>query len=81
MNRFATNLLYSCYQGYKTLIDIIAKSHEQNVLKSIVYGDSLSDHDLVGVIIKKNNRMFIPRVIYNRNYAKSLPATHRILKH
>ena len=54
----------------ETLIDIIAISHEQNVLTSIVYGNSASDHDLIGVIMKKNNRKFIPRVIYKRNYSK-----------
>ena len=54
----------------ETLIDIIAISHEQNVLTSIVYGNSASDHDLIGVIMKKNNRKCILRVIYKRNYAK-----------
>ena len=54
----------------KTLMDVMATSHEQNMLKSIVYGNSVSDHDLAGVITKKNNRKFIPRVIYKRNYTK-----------
>jgi len=30
----------------------------------------MSDHDLVGMIIKKNNRKFIPRIVYKRNYPK-----------
>ena len=30
----------------------------------------MSDHNLVGMIIKKNNRKFIPRMVYKRNYAK-----------
>ena len=30
----------------------------------------MSDHDLFGMIIKKNNRTFIPRMVYRRNYAK-----------
>ena len=36
-----------------TLIDIITTTHEKNVLKLIICGNSVSDHDLVGVIIKK----------------------------
>ena len=29
-----------------------------------------SDHDLVGMIMKKNNRKFKSRTIYTRNFAK-----------
>ena len=52
-----------------TLIDKIATTHEKNVLKHITCGNSLSDHDLVGVIIKKNNLKFPHRAILKRNYA------------
>ena len=54
----------------RSLIDIIATSHKQNALDTIVYGNSMSDHNLVGMIIKKDNRKFIPRMVYKRNYAK-----------
>ena len=30
----------------------------------------MSDHDIVGMIVKKNNRKFIPRIVYKRYYAK-----------
>ena len=30
----------------------------------------MSDHDLVGMIIKNNNRKFIAKMVYKRNYAK-----------
>ena len=53
-----------------TLIDIIATTHEQNVRKQMTRPNSLSDHDLVGVIIKKNCQKFTSRTIYKRNYAK-----------
>ena len=44
-----------------TLIDIMATTHEKNVLKHITCGNSLSDHDLVGLIIKNNNLKFLHR--------------------
>ena len=53
-----------------TLIDIIATTHEQNVRKQMIRPNSLSDHDLVGVIIKKNCQKFTSRTVYKRNYAK-----------
>ncbi len=53
-----------------TLIDIIATTHEQNIVKTMTYANSISDHDLVGMIMKKNNRKFKPRTIYTRNSAK-----------
>jgi hypothetical protein len=43
-----------------TLIDIIATTHEKNVLKHIICGNSVSDNDLVGVSSLK----FPHRIIY-----------------
>ena len=51
-----------------TLIDIIATTQEKNVLKHITCGNSLTHHDLVVVIIKKNLK-FPHRTIIKRNYA------------
>ena len=45
----------------KTLIGVIATTHEQNIVHSITYANSISDHDLVGIVMKKNNRKFTPR--------------------
>ena len=53
-----------------TLIDIAATTHEQNILKHGMRGISLSDHDLIGVIVKKNNRKFTHRTILKRNFSK-----------
>ena len=53
-----------------TLIDIAATSHEQNISKQGTWGISLSDHDLIGVIVKKNNRKFTHRTILKRNFSK-----------
>ena len=54
----------------KTLIDVIATTHEQNIANSITYANSISDHDLVGIVMKKNNRKFTPRRVRKRNFAK-----------
>ena len=59
------------------LTDIIANSHEQNILKTMTYANSISDHDLVGMIIKTNNRKFKPRTIYMRNFAKYNEANYK----
>ena len=53
-----------------TLIDIIATTHKHNVAKQITEACSLSDHNLTGVIIKKNCQHFNSRKIYTRNHAK-----------
>ena len=53
-----------------TLIDIIATTHEHNVTKQITEASSISDHDLTGVIVKKNCQKFKPRKVFTRNYAK-----------
>ena len=42
----------------------------QNVFNAIAYGSFMSDHDFVGMIVKKNNRKFIPRIVCKRYYAK-----------
>ena len=52
-----------------TLIDMIATTHEENVSKQITFASSISDHDLVGVIIKKNNHKLPHYIITKRNYA------------
>ncbi len=54
----------------KTLIDIVATTHEQYLMKHIVYPNSISDHDLVGTIRKKNCRRFHPRKIHTRNFSR-----------
>ena len=59
------------------LIDIIVTSHEQNILKTITYANSISDLDLVGMIMKKNNRKFKSRTIYRSNYAKYNEANYK----
>ena len=53
-----------------TFIDIIATSHDQNVRNQITCPISLSDHDLVDVILKKNWQKSPPRRITTRTYAK-----------
>ena len=49
---------------------MIATTHEQNIANSIMYANSISDHDLVGIVMKKNNRKFTPRRVRKRNFAK-----------
>ena len=41
-----------------------------NALKSIVYENSLSDHDLIWCALKKHDSKYIPRVIYKNVFAK-----------
>ena len=53
-----------------TLTDIIAMMHKHNVAKQITVASSISDHDLTGVIMKKNSQKFTLRKILERNYAK-----------
>ena len=54
----------------KTLIDIIATTHEDNICKQIVIGNSISDHDLTGVIRKINCKKYTPKIIKARNFSK-----------
>ena len=62
-----------------TLIDIIATTHAQNISNSMtyMYANSISDHDLVGVAMKKNNRKFQPRTIRKRNFSRYNAAAFR----
>lgn len=53
-----------------TLIDIAATTHKQNISKHGTWGISLSDHDLIGVIVKKNNQKFTHRTILKRNFSQ-----------
>ena len=52
------------------LIDIIATTQEQTLLKHITYESLLTDHELVGVIKKRNCRKLLPRKIRTRNFAR-----------
>lgn len=49
---------------------MIATTHEQNIANNLTYANSISDHDLVGIVMKKNNRKFTPRRVRKRNFAK-----------
>ena len=60
-----------------TLIDIIATTHAQNISNSMTYANSISDHDLVGVVMKKNNRKFQPRTIRKGNFSRYNAAAFR----
>ena len=52
----------------KKLIDIIASTHHFNVVKTIVFANGLSDHDLTGIIRKLNIAKYVPRQFITRNY-------------
>ena len=54
----------------ETLIDIIATTREDNIHSHIVIGNSLSDHDLVGVVRKMNYKKYAPKIIRTRNFSK-----------
>ena len=54
----------------KTLIDIIATTHPNRIERSIVEANSLSDHDVTGVVRKLHCVKFKPRKIYCRDYTK-----------
>ena len=51
-----------------TLIDIIASTHQFNIVKGIVFANGISDHDLSGIIRKLNNAKYTPRRLITRNY-------------
>ena len=38
----------------KTLTDVTATTHEQNIVNSITHANFISDHDLVGIVMNKN---------------------------
>ena len=50
--------------------EIIATTQEHDVAMQSTEACSISDHDLTGVIVKKNCQKFKPRRIFIRNYAK-----------
>ena len=52
----------------RTLIDIIACTHDDRVMKASVYSNAISDRELTGIIRKVNCKRFVPRRIYTRNY-------------
>ena len=53
----------------RTLIDIIATTDSTKVVNSIVYANSLSDHDLVGITRKMHSKNYIARKIIARDYS------------
>ncbi|CAB4019684.1 Hypothetical predicted protein [Paramuricea clavata] len=54
----------------KTLIDLFFTTHEQHIADSIVYANSLSDHDLTGIIRKINLQKFKSCKIRKRDFSK-----------
>ena len=50
------------------MIDIFATTHELNLTKNIIYGSSLSDHELIGIVRKINCRKFSPRRFQCRSF-------------
>ena len=54
----------------KTLIDIIITTDSSKIVDSIVYANSCSDHDLVGIVRKMNVKKYVPRKIFVRDYSK-----------
>ena len=53
-----------------TCIDLVATNHPQNISHSAVYPSCLSDHELVYVIRKLNNKKFPPVIKRVKNYSK-----------
>ena len=51
-----------------TLIGIIASTHQHNIVKTDVFPNGISDHDLTGVVQKLNNIKYTPRKLITRNY-------------
>ena len=54
----------------QTLIDIVITNDKSRIANSIVYANSFSDHDLIGVIRKMHIKKYLPRTIFTRNYSK-----------
>ena len=50
-----------------SLIDIIATTHNEHITKSFVFPNSISDHDLIGIIRRINCKNFTPRKILARS--------------
>ena len=51
-------------------LKVILTTHENNIQNQIVFGNSLSDHDLIGVNRKINFNRFKPRKTIVRNYKR-----------
>ena len=57
-------------QESRTLIDIITTTREDRIEKHITIGNSISNHDLIGINGKMNCTKYKPRRIFTRSYAK-----------
>ena len=64
------HVLSSLFSQWRRNGTVIATTHKQNILKHLVYGSCSSDHELTGIITKKNCRKFQPRKILTRNYTR-----------
>ena len=54
----------------KSLIDIIASNNSSKIADSIVVANSISDHDIIGIIRKMHIKKPTPRTIFIRDYSK-----------
>ena len=54
----------------RTLIDIIASTDNEKVIDSIVYANSLSDHDLVGITRRMHSKNYVAWKIMAWDYSK-----------
>ena len=52
----------------RTLIDIILTNDSSKIANSIVYANSYSDHDLMGIVRKMHVKKFVSRKIFVRDY-------------
>ena len=62
----------------KSLIDIIATTHESRIANRTVHASSLRDHNLIGIIRKFHCKKFAPRKIWCRNYKNINANEYRI---
>jgi hypothetical protein len=53
----------------RTLIDIVSSNVPSRIAKTIVYSNSMSDHDMVGGVRKMNVKKYTPRKIFVRDYS------------
>ena len=54
----------------RTLIDIVVTTHGNYVDETIVLANSVSDHDLIGIVRKIHIQKYQPRKIFTRDYSK-----------
>ena len=54
----------------RTLIDIAATTHANRIDETIVMGNSISDHELIGIVRKLHLQKYQPRKIISRDYSK-----------